>query len=112
MAVLRQAGRPLGAYEIAARSRATATPLAANQVYRILDRLAARGDVRRVALLSAYMAAGGERLGVAVCRRCGAVARFDSAPWEAAIAAICNTAGFSPSAPTIEVSGLCAECAD
>lgn len=111
MDALGASNRPLGAYEIAARSRKSDMPLAPNQVYRILDRLIARGDVQRVELLASYLPARGKRTGFMVCRACQAVETFDVGELADTLAPLCEAQGFTPSASVIELSGLCTDCA-
>lgn len=110
MEALDASNRPLGAYEIAARSRKSGMNLAPNQVYRILDRLIARGDVQRVELLASYLPARGKRSGFMVCRSCKAVETFEMEELADALAPLCKTHGFAPSASVVELSGLCTEC--
>lgn len=112
MEALGASNRPLGAYEIAAQSRNSGMPLAPNQVYRILDRLIARGDVQRVELLASYLPARGERCGFMVCRSCQAVETFEMEKLADRLAPLCKAHGFAPSASVVEISGLCSECAE
>lgn len=112
MDALGASNRPLGAYEIAALSRKSDMPLAPNQVYRILDRLNARGDVQRVELLASYIRAQGKRTGFMVCRGCQAVEAFDMGDLADTLAPLCEAQGFAPSASVIELSGLCTDCAE
>ena len=107
---LRASNHPLGAYDIARLSRQNGSPLAPNQVYRILDRLIDRGQVWRVELLSAYMPAQ-EGLGaLAVCKECRTATSFDAGNTGSDLVELCHANGFAPAASIIEVSGLCPEC--
>lgn len=112
VAMLGAANRPLGAYEIAQKSRQSGSPLAPNQVYRIVDRLMARGTVQRIELLSAYVLTDGERHGFMVCRSCQAVESFAMDDLRDAITPLCESHGFEPETSIVEISGQCRECTD
>lgn len=112
MEALGTSNHPLGAYEIVARSRKSGMKLAPNQVYRILDRLVARGDVQRIELLASYLPARGKRSGFMVCRSCKAVETFDVGELTDTLAPLCEAHGFAPSTSVVELSGLCTECAE
>lgn len=107
---LRASNRPLGAYEIARLSRQTPSPLAPNQVYRILDRLIERGAVLRIELLSAYMPAPDVPTGLAVCKDCQTVTAFDAATLPDGLDRFCHAQGFALTKMIIEISGLCLPC--
>lgn len=107
---LRASNRPLGAHEIARQSRQTGSPLAPNQVYRILDRLLQRGKVRRIELLSAYTPTRDDRAGFAVCKDCRTVTSFEAEDLAGQLEQLCRARGFEPATPILEVSGLCPEC--
>ena len=107
---LQASNRPLGAYEIARLSRRSGSPLAPNQVYRVLARLAARGDVQRIELLSAYLPTRRECAGFLVCRHCRSVETFDSTAVAQRIDLLCRSEGFAASAAIVELLGLCADC--
>ncbi|MBB6425305.1 Fur family transcriptional regulator [Sphingopyxis sp. JAI128] len=107
---LHASNHPLGAYEIARQSRQAGSPLAPNQVYRILDRLLERGEVRRVELLSAYTPAQDDKVGFAVCKNCGSVTSFETEDLAEELDQLCRARGFEPATPILEVSGLCPEC--
>lgn len=107
---LRASNHPLGAHEIARRSRQTGSPLAPNQVYRILERLLQRGEVRRIELLSAYTLAQDDKAGFAVCADCRTVTPFEAEYLAGQIEQLCRARGFESAMPIIEVSGLCPEC--
>lgn len=108
--LLSTANRPLGAYEVAQRSRQSGNPLAPNQVYRIVERLMARGTVQKIALLSAYVLTASERRGFMVCRSCQAVESFPMDEIAEAVAPLCEKHGFEPAASIVEISGQCREC--
>lgn len=112
IAMLRAANHPLGAYDIARKSRQSGDPLAPNQVYRILDRLVARGDVQRVELLSAYVPSDGKRLGFMVCRSCHAVHGFAMNEVMEALGPLCASHEFTAETAVVEISGQCRDCAD
>lgn len=107
---LREAGRPLSAYAITRRSVASGAPLSPTQAYRVLDRLVARGEVQRIALLAAYLPARADRPGVLVCRRCRAVTAVTVAALAPAIEQLCRRFGFAAPHAHVELSGLCERC--
>ena len=114
--VLLESHKPLGAYEIMdrARPRAAARP-APITIYRALDFLRDNGLVHRIESRNAFLAcinnhATGDLVVFLICEHCGAVG-------EAASAAVADSsrprrarAGFTPKAPVIEISGVCAHC--
>ncbi|WP_136163732.1 Fur family transcriptional regulator [Sphingomonas flavalba] len=107
---LREAGRPLSAYAITRRSVASGAPLSPTQAYRVLDRLVARGEVQRIALLAAYLPARADRPGVLVCRRCRAVTAVTVAALAPAIEQIRQATGFVVARAHVELPGLRARC--
>ena len=104
--LLKSANGPLGAYDIARRSRQAGTPLAPNQVYRILDRLVTKRKAQRIEILSAYMPSDARRMGYAICRDCHAVETYDITALAGLLAPMCEAHHFSPDSAVIEVSGL------
>lgn len=83
-------------------------------VYRALEFLEGLGLAHRIASLNAYVAcAGGEAVHAAsflICTCCGSAEEFE--PGVADIAStIARGHGFAPRATTVEVRGLCNDCA-
>lgn len=117
--VLERAGTPLSAYQILdeLRDDGFRAPL---QVYRALDQLRGRGVVHRLESMNAFVAcphpdehAGHDQpIGFAICRRCGAVAEIHDDDFRAFVEGIGARSGFRPEKTTVEIRGLCANCAD
>lgn len=109
LTILGSSKAPLGAYAIAHRSKATGTPLAPNQVYRILDRLEAQAKIRRVESLNAFCAVRGPPGPIMLCRHCGGVSLLAVDPRQD-VARLCRAAGFHPDRIIVEVIGRCHDC--
>lgn len=110
---LRDAGRPVSAYEIIDSLRHKAT-LAPQTVYRSLDRLIASGTAHRLESLNAFVACchavhKGTAI-FAICDRCGAVDEFDEPRAVAALADWAEKADFLVRQTTLELRGTCAHC--
>lgn len=109
------AGRPIGAYPLRERLDDEEGRLAPQQVYRALDFLVAQGLIHRLASWAEYVpcdACGtGHLHGFLICRRCGTTAEIHDEGIEAALAAAVARVGFRPGHRTVEVEGLCGECA-
>ena len=111
---LRDAGRPVSAYEIIDTLRDKAT-LAPQTVYRSLDRLIASGAAHRLESLNAFVACShavhkGSAI-FAICDRCGGVDEFDEPKALNALADWADTANFTLRRMTLELRGTCARCA-
>lgn len=111
---------PLGAYALLDRlkaERANATPVT---VYRALDFLLANGLIHKIERLNAFIACTdrGEHAQhrdhaaqFLICRRCGTVAELEDPTIAEAISRAAGRTGFHPDHATIEVEGLCGDCA-
>jgi Fur family zinc uptake transcriptional regulator len=111
---LREAGRPVSAYEIIDSLRDKAT-LAPQTVYRALDRLIASGVAHRLESLNAFVACShavhkGSAM-FAICDRCGGVDEFDEPKALDALADWARDASFTLRRMTLELRGTCARCA-
>lgn len=108
--------RPVGAYELLERLRAEGWGSGPPLVYRALAFLAEQGLVHRLASVNAFIGCprGGERHGAQflICRDCGRVVEMDDRRLDECLAAAAEARGFTLEAPTIEVSGRCARCAE
>lgn len=112
------AGKPLGAYEmidllVDGEGRRPA-PIS---VYRALDYLVEHGLVHRLATRNAFMACGSHHHGAdpvvfLICDDCGRVHEFASPSVAADLDAISAGAGFRRRSQMLELSGVCAECAN
>ena len=106
--------KPLGAYEIIDRADKGARP-APITVYRALSFLREQGLVHRIESRNAFVAcvnnhASGDIVVFLICERCGEVGEAPSAAIAENLKAAARAAGFTPKAPVIEISGLCAHC--
>jgi Fur family transcriptional regulator, zinc uptake regulator len=109
--------RPLGAYEIMDRLAEGGPRPAPITVYRALDFLLEHGFVHRITSRNAFAAclhkhAGNDSVVFLICERCGAVGEAPSQGVTQAVNKAAAAAGFSPKAPLVEVSGICAHCRD
>lgn len=112
------AGKPLGAYEmidrlVDARGRRPA-PIS---VYRALDYLLENGLVHRLATRNAFLACAHRHKAsdptvFLICEACGRVDETTSSSVGAGLQALSSGLGFAANAQVIEVSGLCAACAE
>lgn len=113
VAALRDAGRPVSAYEIIDRLRDQAV-LAPQTVYRSLDRLIASGTAHRLESLNAFVAcahATHEGTAVfAICDDCGSVTEFDSEKAIDVLASWARKKQFAVRTMTLELRGRCGEC--
>lgn len=108
---------PLGAYEIIERAAVAGARPAPITIYRALDFLRENGLVHRIESRNAFVAclhnhASGDIVVFLICERCGAVGEAPSKAVAETLAAAAKGAGFSPKAPVIEISGVCAHCRD
>ncbi|GAB0114078.1 Fur family transcriptional regulator [Acidisoma sp. C75] len=130
--------RPSGAYDLLDRLRAAGRAAAPPTVYRALDFLTAQGLVHRIERLSAFIgcahlhgpgkgaaathchppaAEGAEpphrldSLQFLICTQCRRVFEITDARIRGAMESAAEAAGFRPAGATVEIEGLCAECA-
>ena len=113
---LNHADAPLSAYDILDRLRSEGlrAPL---QVYRALEKLTERGLAHRLESLNAFVCCADEHchergsIAFAICEKCGRVEEFADKSVEQKLTAWSKSASFAPSRMTIELRGLCGECA-
>lgn len=114
-AALRDAGRPVSAYELIDQLRDEAV-LAPQTVYRALGRLIAEGQAHRLESLNAFVACqhlkhgDGEATVFAICETCGTVNEFDSDKSLAALRAWAKVQHFEIRQMTLELRGRCGNC--
>ena len=113
--LLLQRHKPLGAYEIIDRAAAAGARPAPITIYRALDFLRDNGLVHRIESRNAFIACinnhGDDDLVVfMICERCGEVGEAASAAVAGEIKSAARAAGFTPKAPVIEITGVCANC--
>ena len=111
--VLLESHKPLGAYEII--DRAPGARPAPITIYRALDFLRDNGLVHRIESRNAFVAcvnnhADGDLVVFLICERCGVVGEAPSAAVADQLKSAARAAGFTPKAPVIEISGVCAHC--
>ncbi len=108
--------RPVGAYAVldalGRRGGAGAPPT----VYRALEFLLAHGLIHRIESQNAYVGCcqPGERHAgqFLICSSCGNAAELDGDAIAAAVSAEARRHGFAIARQTVEVSGVCAGCAE
>jgi len=114
--VLLESHKPLGAYEIIERAAAGgATRPAPITIYRALDFLRTNGLVHRIESRNAFVACvgdhtTGELVVFLICEHCGEVGEAASTAVADELKSAARNAGFTPKAPVIEISGVCANC--
>jgi Fur family zinc uptake transcriptional regulator len=120
LALVIQAGGPVGAYTLLDRlktQRANAAPVT---VYRALDFLLQNGLIHKIERLNAFVACTehGEHpphahaVQFLICRRCGTVAEMEDHGINAAISDAAQKTGFRPDHATVEVEGTCSFCTE
>jgi Fur family zinc uptake transcriptional regulator len=112
---LLESHKPLGAYEIIERTATAGARPAPITIYRALDFLRHNGLVHRIESRNAFMACvgdhdTGENFVFLICERCGEVGEAASSAVADQLKSAANAAGFTPKAPVIEISGICANC--
>lgn len=116
--LIKNAGRPIRAYELLdalAVSRGHAAP---PTVYRALHYLIDRGLVHRVESLNAFAICQCESEGknpslehiFFVCRACGSAEEVVAEDAARTLRSLCAMVGFRPNAATLEVQGSCKNC--
>jgi Fur family zinc uptake transcriptional regulator len=113
--VLLSSHKPLGAYEIIERAPPSSARPAPITIYRALDFLRNQGLVHRIESRNAFVAcvnnhADGELVVFLICERCGEVGEAPSAGLADQLRSAAKAAGFTPKAPVIEITGICAHC--
>lgn len=121
LAALAKSHVPASAYEVIDRLAADGPRPAPVSVYRALEFLVEHGFAHRIESRNAYIACsrgpdGHDKPGhgaatvFLLCENCGAAGEASSAALTEALAVVTQAAGFAPSAPIIEIRGLCARC--
>lgn len=118
--VLSRAEAPLSAYVILdkLRDQGFRAPL---QVYRALEKLLEGGLVHRLESINAFVACshaagdccrhGHGNVAFAICNSCGHVMEFHDHEIDSRLAALTASKHFKVEKTTIEIRGLCADCA-
>jgi Fur family transcriptional regulator, zinc uptake regulator len=107
--------KPLGAYELIELVGSKGPRPAPITIYRALDFLTAQGLVHRIESRNAFLACINNHASDApvvflICEHCGAVGEAPSAAVAESLNAAAKSAGFTPKAPVLEISGVCAHC--
>jgi Fur family zinc uptake transcriptional regulator len=117
------APNPVGAYALLDQLRAARPGAAPPTIYRALDFLQEQGLVHRVERLNAFVGCAGPEPHAhcghghdhphqfLICGRCGVTTEICDDQVTEAVAAAASAAGFVPTRATVEVEGLCANCA-
>jgi len=104
---------PMGAYDVlGALGGAKPAP---PTVYRALDFLTANGFVHRIDSRNAFVACFAPRKAhqsrFLLCRRCKRAAEIEDAALDEALAGAARRAGLAVERETVEITGVCADCA-
>lgn len=116
LGALAHSDAPLSAYDILDRVRADGikAPL---QVYRALEKLTERGLAHRLESLNAFVCCADAHcheagtIAFAICDKCGRVEEFAEQSVEHKLIEWSKSSQFVPSRMTIELRGLCRDCA-
>lgn len=114
--LIAEAGRPVKAYELLDRMKATHEGAAPPTVYRALDFLMEHGFIHKLSSINAYVGchhpgAAQHAVPFLICDRCQSATELEDARIVESLDASARALGFEPQAQTLEVHGLCAECA-
>ena len=109
------AGRPIKAYDLLDRMRATHEGAAPPTVYRALDFLLEHGFIHKLESINAFVGChhpGSAQHAVPflICDRCHAATELEDEVIVRALDERARALGFTPQAQTLEVHGVCAEC--
>jgi Fur family zinc uptake transcriptional regulator len=115
LAALSRSHKPLGAYELIELVGTKGPRPAPITIYRALDFLTTQGLVHRIESRNAFLACINNHASDApvvflICEHCGAVGEAPSAAVAESLNAAAKSAGFTPKAPVLEISGVCAHC--
>jgi Fur family transcriptional regulator, zinc uptake regulator len=114
--LIADAGRPLKAYDLLDRMKATHEGAAPPTVYRALDFLLENGFIHKLASINAYVAchhpgAAQHAVPFLICDRCHSAIELEDEHIVGALEKRARGLGFAPRAQTLEVHGICADCA-
>ncbi len=114
LAILRQRGDPLSAYDVLGELREANPKIAPPTIYRALGVLTERGRVHRLESLNAYIACQCDNHQhasiLSICDDCGSVEESVAPDLLDSLAGVIGKSGFAPLRHVIEVHGLCAAC--
>lgn len=114
--LIADSGRPMKAYELLDQMKATHGSAAPPTVYRALEFLLEHGFIHKLSSINAFVGChhpGGEQHAVPflICDRCHSATELEDERIVGALDGRARALGFVPRAQTLEVHGLCAECA-
>ena len=117
LALVLEASRPIGAYDLLDRLRTQRPGAAPPTVYRALDFLIEQGLIHRIERLSAFVGCPvGEdhdhHAQFLICGNCGAVLELEDPALLVSLQQAAARRGFMIQGATIEAEGLCAHCAN
>ena len=124
LSLIAEAGKPVKAYELLewVREERSADGAAVGAdapptVYRALDFLMANGFVHKLQSVNAFVAchhpnSAEHSVPFLICDRCHAAVELEDVDVVGQLEARAKALGFRPQAQTLEVHGLCADCAD
>lgn len=110
LGLLREAGRPVGAYDISEMARRAGESLVPNQVYRTVARLIDQRAVRRIETLNAYIPSRAPADLCLICTQCHGVELVELPSLDPLLAKAVDGTGFHPSVHVLEMLGRCARC--
>ncbi len=116
LAALLESHVPASAYDVIDRIAVDGRRPAPVSVYRALDFLVEHRFAHRIESRNAYVACDrgadceGETTLFLLCDTCGAAGETSSAALHRLISEVTARVGFAPSAPVVEIRGLCANC--
>ncbi len=114
--IVLESHRPTGAYDVLASLARDRTRPAPPTVYRALEFLLGQGFVHRIDSLSAFVGCfapeKAHRSRFFLCLRCGRAAEIEDDNLDKALVAAAAGAGFAAERETVELAGVCGDCAN
>jgi Fur family transcriptional regulator, zinc uptake regulator len=114
--IVLESHRPIGAYDVLATLARDHTRPAPPTVYRALEFLLSQGFIHRIDSLSAFVGCfapeKAHRSRFFLCLRCGRAAEIEDESLNEALAAAAAKADFVAERETVELAGLCRDCAN
>ena len=116
LALVLEANRPVGAYDLLDRLRTQRPGAAPPTVYRALEFLLEQGLIHRIERLSAFVGCPvgdnhDHHAQFLICRDCGIVLELEDPALLKALEKAAARRGFTIQGATIEAEGRCAQCA-
>ena len=116
LGLVAEAGKPIKAYDLLERMRGGPGASAPPTVYRALDFLLENGFIHKLQSVNAFVACHHPNsvqhsVPFLICDRCHSAVELEDEQVVASLDERARALGFVPQAQTLEVHGLCAECA-